>query len=343
MLVPESEPVGTRCRAPRVAVAWASLVLGALAVVVLAESVVTGQARATRVITVDPDALDSVESARRAGLSAAMAGAGAIEISLALHSPAPPGVEVLVAVAREHGLRVIASVALTVAAAALDLPASRDHVVYRHPEWLMVPKVLAAVLGSVDPRSPDYVGRLSRWTRADPSRAQYLFVSPIDDEAVRFVAAEIRTLFERHRFDGLHLRMAHYPADDFDFSRDALASFRGAQRRALPAAQQRRMDEIERWDRLAYVESFPDQWHRFRAERLTALVASVAEAVRGARPGTTVTLARDDDADAAPERGLQNWPAWLERGLLDGVVRREDPTRVAGATARGPINDAGRR
>ncbi len=310
-----------------------------------------GQTRAARAIALEPDALESAESARRAGLSAAMAGAEAIDVALAVHSPAPPGLEALLAVARDQGLRVMASVQLTVAAAALDLPPSRDHIVYRHPEWLMVPRVLAGVLRGVDPRSPDYVGRLSRWTRAEPSRPQYLFVSPIGDDAVQFVSSEVRRLFERYAFDGLRLRMAHYPAEDFDFSRDAIASFRAERRSLLSAAEQRRMDAIERVDPLAYVEQFADGWRRFREERLTALVASVARAVRDARPGVAVTLALDDESNAARERGLDNWPAWLERGLLDDVVmpedaaRREDAVRAGprAAAARGPVDDAERR
>ena len=47
-----------------------------------------------------------------------------------------------------------------------SLPASRDHVIYRAPEWLMVPRELAAEMKKIDLRSPAYVGRLARWTRA---------------------------------------------------------------------------------------------------------------------------------------------------------------------------------
>ena len=45
--------------------------------------------------------------------------------------------------AHAAGLRVHAWVNVTLVAGAGELPAGRDHVVYRHPEWLMVPRALA--------------------------------------------------------------------------------------------------------------------------------------------------------------------------------------------------------
>src|SRR5688500_2980549 len=42
--------------------------------------------------------------------------------------------------ARASGIRVHAWVVLNLVASAAELPASPDHLVYRHPEWLMVPR-----------------------------------------------------------------------------------------------------------------------------------------------------------------------------------------------------------
>src|SRR5260221_14267125 len=50
-----------------------------------------------------------------------------------------------VTIARAHdaGLQVHAWINVNLIAGAADLPSARDHVVYRHPEWLMVPRALA--------------------------------------------------------------------------------------------------------------------------------------------------------------------------------------------------------
>src|SRR5690242_10415363 len=58
--------------------------------------------------------------------------------------------------AHRRGLQVHAWVNVNLVASANELPASRTHVVYRHPEWLMVPRALADDFVSIDPRSPEY-------------------------------------------------------------------------------------------------------------------------------------------------------------------------------------------
>ena len=51
------------------------------------------------------------------------------------------------ALARAQGLRVHAWVNVNLTSSGAELPASREHVVYEHPEWLMVPRALAFELG----------------------------------------------------------------------------------------------------------------------------------------------------------------------------------------------------
>src|SRR6185295_7435076 len=44
-----------------------------------------------------------------------------------------------------------------------DVPTSRSHIAYRHPEWLMVPRLIAGDLVTIDPDGPEYLGRLTRY------------------------------------------------------------------------------------------------------------------------------------------------------------------------------------
>ena len=80
--------------------------------------------------------------------------------------------------ARAEGLRVHAWVNVNLVASAAELPAGRGHIVYRHPEWLMVPRPLAVELARADVRSPEFLGRLARWTRAADD-VEGLFISPV--------------------------------------------------------------------------------------------------------------------------------------------------------------------
>ena len=269
-----------------------------------------------------PSALDAPESARRAVASAAASGATVVVVPFSLYAAMPEGIAEVVADARERGLKVVASIPVTVVASALEIPASREHVIYQHPEWLMVSKDLAPTLRRIDRRSPDYVGRLFRWARAHDARLQYLFLSPVTTDAVQYVSETARALVERYAVDGVQLRMAQFPADDFDFSREAVDQFRRDGQRFMTPVERRRMDDIERLDPFAYVSEFPEAWRRFRQDRLTALVAAVVGAVRAGRPGTPVTALIDGDPETAPHQFLQDWPSWMQRGLIDGVVRQ---------------------
>ncbi len=69
----------------------------------------------------------------------------------------------------EAGLAVHAWVNVNLVASAAALPRSSQHVVRRHPEWLMVPRELADALSKIAPRLP----RLPRGTcPVDPARSR---------------------------------------------------------------------------------------------------------------------------------------------------------------------------
>ena len=53
-----------------------------------------------------------------------------------------------IAQAHGAGLQVHAWVAVNLVSSAATLPSSRDHIVYRNPEWLMVPRALAEDLAN---------------------------------------------------------------------------------------------------------------------------------------------------------------------------------------------------
>ena len=85
--------------------------------------------------------------------------------------------------AHAAGLRVHAWINVDLVSSATTLPRSREHIVARHPEWLMVPQALAGSLDAVDPQSPEYVGTLARWTRGQSDTVEGLYLSPIDPGA----------------------------------------------------------------------------------------------------------------------------------------------------------------
>jgi uncharacterized lipoprotein YddW (UPF0748 family) len=226
--------------------------------------------------------------------------------------------KVTLAEARRAGLRVHAWVNVNLVSSAVDLPASRSHVIYRHPEWLMVPRGLAKELRVLDDRSPLYVDKLARTLRQSGD-AEGLYVSPISPGAVDYIATIVRDLVSRYPLDGLHLDYVRYPSDDFDYSRLALSLFASETARDLPAAEAEALRASEAGNPFAWTEAYPDRWTAFRRARLTALVERVRRVVKAERPRALLSAAVAPDATDAAARRLQDWRRWVADGTLDVV------------------------
>jgi uncharacterized lipoprotein YddW (UPF0748 family) len=222
-----------------------------------------------------------------------------------------------VAAARAAGLRVHVWFNVNLIASPNILPSDRAHIVYAHPEWLMVPRPLAADLARIPPRDPRYLSKLVDWTKKNAAGVEGLYASPIVPDAARHVEAVVTDIVTRYPVAGVHLDYIRYPSPLFDHSQAALAGFRASLVRELPAAERQRLDARLRHDPLVYADTFPDRWTTYRRLRLADLVARVRGAVRHARPDALVTAAVIPDAREAYEHKLQDWPDWARRGLID--------------------------
>jgi len=221
--------------------------------------------------------------------------------------------------AREAGLRVHAWVNVNLVSSAVELPSSRDHIIYEHPEWLMVPRPLAAELLAIDARSPEYLGRLARWTRANAETVEGLYASPLHQGVHEHTADVVADLVTRYAVDGLHLDYVRFPGPEFDYSREAVRAFEQERRPQVPAEERARLTAIRSLDPFAWPEAFPDEWERFRRTRLTALVARLRTTATRIRPGLLVSAAVVPDPAAAERQKMQDWRTWLDNGFIDAL------------------------
>lgn len=223
------------------------------------------------------------------------------------------------AIERAHaaGLRVHAWVAVNLVSSAATLPASRDHLVYKNPEWLMVPRALAVELRRVDARSPEYVGRLARWSRAHSDEVEGLYASPVHPAAATHITEVVRELATRYALDGIHLDYVRFPGEEFDYGRATIDAFVREVRDDLTASQRQAATRRETVDALAYPNMLPERWDAFRRSRLTALVMRIRTAVKAARPSIALSAAVIPDAREAYQSRLQDWRTWLDQSLLD--------------------------
>jgi uncharacterized lipoprotein YddW (UPF0748 family) len=219
--------------------------------------------------------------------------------------------------ARAAGLKVHAWVSVNLVSSAYELPPSRQHIVYRAPEWLMVPRELAAEMRGIPVRSPAYVGRLARWTRAHSTEVEGLYVSPASPAAAIHTAAVIGDMVHKYALDGVHLDYVRFPSDAFDYSPAALDQFKLEIQSTVSAPERSAALARERLDPLAYPNLFPHRWESFRRSRLTALVMRVRTAVKAARPDIVVSAAVVPDAQLAFDQRLQDWRTWLDDSLVD--------------------------
>jgi uncharacterized lipoprotein YddW (UPF0748 family) len=199
--------------------------------------------------------------------------------------------------AHEVGLQVHAWVNVNLVAG-LDLPAARDHVAFRHPEWLMVPRALAGDLAGIDTRSPEYLGRLSRFARARPNDVEGLYLSPVVPAAASYTVGVVRDIAERYAIDGVHFDYLRYPDEDFDYGRQTMAEYERA---------------------VASGDRTPDRWRTFRQAAVTALLTRLRAAVKAAKPNAVVSAAVKPDPEEAANYRLQDWRRWLANDLLDVV------------------------
>jgi uncharacterized lipoprotein YddW (UPF0748 family) len=265
----------------------------------------------------EPDASDRLISVARSG------GFNSLFVPVSLEDDGTASaIDRLIRRAHEQGLRVHAWVQLTRASDAIELPASRDHVIYRHPEWLMVPRELAVEMLAMSPRGPDYIGRLARWGRANPELARGVYLSPLSAGAAAHVADAVTRMVTRHALDGVHLDTAGFPGDDFDYSRSAIAAFRADLTSRLPAAERERLDRVEAIDPFGSAEDYSAEWRRFRVTRLTSLVARVRSVVRSVAPDAIVSASVTPGAERALADHFQDWRTWLDNGFVDALTGR---------------------
>jgi uncharacterized lipoprotein YddW (UPF0748 family) len=202
------------------------------------------------------------------------------------------------------------------------------HELARHPEWVMVPRACAAEALRSGPRGL----RAIVWRAAKDSDAEGYYLSPAAPGVAEHLEAVVKELLERYAVDGLHLDFIRLPGPDYDYSPAALRAFApGRSPRAL----------------LAGPTLDAPAWSEWRRESVTRIVERLAKTARATRKDAVVSAAVVSDRATAVEHKSQDWPGWLEAGLLDVVCpmayttddrifrRQAEDARAAAGAGRG--------
>src|SRR6266542_4473409 len=80
--------------------------------------------------------------------------------------------------AKQRGLKVHAWLNTSLLANLDALPTDPKHVYNRHPEWLAVPRAVAAELYQMSPRDPRYRARIVEWFKANRGELEGIYTGP---------------------------------------------------------------------------------------------------------------------------------------------------------------------
>jgi uncharacterized lipoprotein YddW (UPF0748 family) len=238
--------------------------------------------------------------------------------ALSRQPPAFDPLAVVLAGAHRAGLQVHVWVNMHLVSDA-TLPSLRGHLVYTHPEWLMVPRALAPELARVEPRSPEYLRRLAEYARSRSDRLEGVYLSPIHKGAADHLVRVVGDIVSHYPVDGVHLDYIRFPSEEFDFGEDALDEFRVSLLPHMSRTERREYAQRAKQRPFFYTEMFPQRWQEFRREKVTSLVRRIRTTVKDRRPMAVLSAAVFPDVNDALTRRFQDWGGWLQNGLLDVV------------------------
>jgi uncharacterized lipoprotein YddW (UPF0748 family) len=224
---------------------------------------------------------------------------------------------VTLAEARRRGLKVHAWVNTNLLANLDELPTVPEHIYNARPEWLAVPRAVAAELYSMTPSTPRYRAAVVEWSKANRAELEGVYVSPAHPAVREHIYSIWMDLLSRYELDGLHFDYVRFASPDFDYSRTSLERFRAWLEPRLSAPERRLLETTLKTDPLAAAASYSEQFADFQREQVTSLVERIYYGVKKRKPGLTVSAAVFANDENAHTRRFQDWRRWLSMGVLD--------------------------
>jgi uncharacterized lipoprotein YddW (UPF0748 family) len=219
--------------------------------------------------------------------------------------------------AHRRGLKVHAWINTNLLANLDALPADPAHVYNRHPEWLAVPKPVAAELFKLRPRDPVYRLKIVEWSKANRGELEGVYTGPANPKVKDHIYNIWMDVLKRYPVDGLHFDYVRFASPDFDYSRMSLAAFEKWLQPQLSPSERRALKDALKQNPLAAAETFPAKFADFQRAQVTALVERIYRAVKKRRPEVLVSAAVFANDENAYTRRFQDWKRWLQMGILD--------------------------
>ena len=197
------------------------------------------------------------------------------------------------------------------------LPISPDHVYNKHPEWLAVPRPVAAELYKMSPRDPVYRQKIVEWSKANRGELEGVYTGPANPKVRDHIYKIWMDVLKHYPVDGLHFDYVRFASPDFDYSRTSLEKFRKWVEPQLTSDERLELKKSLKTNPLAAPEMFPVKFADFQRAQVTALVERIYRGVKKRRPDALVSAAVFANDENAYTRRFQDWRRWLQMGILD--------------------------
>ncbi len=234
-------------------------------------------------------------------------------------SPEFDPLAVTLAEAKQRGLKVHAWLNTNLLANLDALPTDPKHVYNQHPEWLAVPRAVAAELYNMSPRDPRYRARIVEWSKANRGELEGVYTGPANPKVREHIYKIWMDVLRNYAVDGLHFDYVRLASPDFDYSRTSLDKFRKSLELKLSKAERSQLRQLLKQNPLAAAETYADKFAEFQREQITMLVQRIYREVKRQKPEVTVSAAVFADDQNAYTRRFQDWRRWLSLGILDVV------------------------
>jgi len=219
--------------------------------------------------------------------------------------------------AHKRGLKVHGWLNTSLLANLDALPTSPAHVYNKHPEWLAVPKPVAAELYNMSPRDPAYRQKIVEWSKANRGELEGVYTGPANPKVRDHIYNIWMDVLKHYPVDGLHFDYVRFASPDFDYSRTSLERFRKWLEPQLTSDQRRELKQSLKTNPLAAPELHTSKFGDFQRAQVTTLVERIYCAVKKRRPEALVSAAVFANDENAFTRRFQDWRRWLQMGILD--------------------------
>ncbi|CAN5710686.1 hypothetical protein BH20ACI3_BH20ACI3_03570 [soil metagenome] len=218
--------------------------------------------------------------------------------------------------AKLRGLKVHAWVNTSLLANLDALPTDPKHVYNQHPEWLAVPKPVAAELYKMSPRDQGYRERIVEWSKANRAELEGVYTGPANPRVREHIYKIWMDILKNYDVDGIHFDYVRLASPDFDYSRTSLEKFRKWLEPKLSGEERRQLKALKQ-NRLAAPDIYAARFADFQREQITMLVERIYRGVKQRKPHVTVSAAVFANDENAFTRRFQDWRRWLSMGILD--------------------------